>query len=205
MKHQVPQFIRWFFPGTIWRLATVPPTIYITFDDGPVPEVTPQVLDILDKYQVKATFFCVGENVERYPTLFQEVLARGHAVGNHSYNHLRGTKTSTKSYIENIEKADALIKSPLMRPPYGRITPSQIRILRKKYKIIMWDYITYDFDASYNTQSIMRDIKKFSRNGAIVIFHDSIKASSNMLETLPQAIEYWQGQGYKLGMIQIQS
>ena len=201
MKHQVPQFIRWFFPGTIWRLATVPPTIYITFDDGPVPEVTPQVLEILDKYQVKATFFCVGENVARYPALFDQVLARGHAVGNHSYNHLRGTKTSTQSYVENFEKAHALIKSPLMRPPYGRITPAQRRILSQKYKIVMWDYITYDFDARYNAQSIMRDIKKYSRNGSIVIFHDSIKASKNMLEVLPQAIEYWQSQGYKLELI----
>jgi peptidoglycan/xylan/chitin deacetylase (PgdA/CDA1 family) len=203
MKHQVPQFIRWFFPGTIWRLATAQPSIYITFDDGPVPEVTPQVLEILDKYQVKATFFCVGENVARYPTLFGEVLAHGHAVGNHSYNHLRGTQTSTQRYVENFEKADTLIKSPLMRPPYGRITPAQRRILSQKYKIIMWDYITYDFDARYNAQSIMRDIKKYSRNGSIVIFHDSIKASKNMLEVLPLAIEYWQSQGYKIEAIRL--
>lgn len=199
----MPQFVRWFFPHTIWRIKSDEPTIYITFDDGPEPEITPKVLDILAKYDVKASFFCVGENVARHPQLFDAIKRRGHVVGNHTYNHLRGTKVSTERYVDNVQKAHLLIQSPLMRPPYGRITPAQRRVLSRQYKIIMWDYITYDFDMKMDAAKIIQGIKKNTRNGSIVVFHDSIKAAPNMLAALPLAIEYWQNKGYKLEAIRL--
>jgi peptidoglycan/xylan/chitin deacetylase (PgdA/CDA1 family) len=168
----------------------------LTFDDGPVPEVTPLILDILNRYGWKATFFCVGENVVKHPALYQDVLNQGHAVGNHSFNHMKGFENSTADYVDNVNKAAIYIKSKLFRPPHGRIKSAQIKALKDDYEIIMWDLITYDYNAKLSTETILKTVKKHLRRGSIVVFHDSIKARNNVLSVLPRAIEFWEANGY---------
>jgi peptidoglycan/xylan/chitin deacetylase (PgdA/CDA1 family) len=185
-----------FFKGTVWRINRQEKAIYLTFDDGPVPEITPAVLDILDKYHVKATFFCVGENVEKHPEVYAEVLRRGHAVGNHTYNHLKGFEHRKSTYLANVKKAATVINSPFFRPPYGRIRPVQLRTLRKQYKVILWDLITRDYNSRLSPDYILQTIRRLTRNGSVIVFHDSVKAQKNLFATLPQAIEFWQGEGY---------
>lgn len=190
-----------FFPSLIWRVKTRSKLIYLTFDDGPVPEVTPQVLDILDAFGWKATFFCVGENVFRYPDLYQEILARGHRTGNHSYNHIRGFRYATEEYVQNVKKASEMIQSKLFRPPHGRIKPAQLKALRKEYDIVMWDVITYDYDRGRSPERILKTIRRNLRKGSVVVFHDSLKAKANVLEVLPKALAFWQSKGYGCALL----
>ena len=196
MNVQLPRIIRPFFRNTIWRKTPSEKVIYLTFDDGPVPEVTPSVLDILDKYGWKATFFCVGENVLKYPELYNDVLRRGHRTGNHSFNHIKGFNYSTEAYVENVKKAAEYIHSDLFRPPYGRITRKQISALKDDYNIVMWDVITHDYDKKLSPEQVFANVTNHLRKGSIVVFHDSVKASTNVLEVLPKAIEFWKNQGY---------
>lgn len=198
---QFPRFLRPLFGKLTWRVKTQSKLIYLTFDDGPVPEVTPQVLEILDAYGWKATFFCVGDNVRKYPDVYQEVLKRGHKVGNHSFNHIRGYRYSVEDYVANVKKASAYIDSRLFRPPHGRITFSQIKALKEDFDIVMWDVITYDYDKSKKPELIMRTVRKYLRKGSIVVFHDSIKAKENVLTVLPQALAYWKEKGYSYGLL----
>lgn len=198
---QFPRFLRPLFGKLIWRVKTESKLIYLTFDDGPVPEVTPQVLDILDEYGWKATFFCVGDNVRKYPEVYQEVLRRGHRVGNHSFNHIRGYRYSVEDYMANVQKASVYIGSRLFRPPHGRITFSQIKALKEDYDIVMWDVITYDYDKKKKPEQIMRTVRNYLRKGSIVVFHDSIKAKENVLTVLPQALAYWKEKGYSYGLL----
>ena len=198
---QFPVFLRPLFGRVTWRVKTDSRLIYLTFDDGPVPEVTPRVLDILDHYGWKATFFCVGENVHKYPELYQEILRRGHHVGNHSYNHVRGFRLSEKDYVANVKKASELIDSKLFRPPHGRIRFSQIKALRNDYQIVMWDVITYDYDKKKSPEAIFNIIRRYLRKGSIVVFHDSIKAEKNVLSVLPKALAYWKEQNYQYGLL----
>lgn len=198
---QFPRFLRPLFGKLIWRVKTESKLIYLTFDDGPVPEVTPQVLDILDEYGWKATFFCVGDNVRKYPEVYQEVLRRGHRVGNHSFNHIRGYRYSVEDYMANVQKASAYIESRLFRPPHGRITFSQIKALKEDYDIVMWDVITYDYDKKKKAEQILRTVRNYLRKGSIVVFHDSIKAKENVLTVLPQALAYWKEKGYSYGLL----
>jgi len=190
-----------FFPSLIWRVKTRSKLIYLTFDDGPVPEVTPQVLDILDAFGWKATFFCVGENVVKYPDLYQEILARGHRTGNHSYNHIRGFRYATEEYVQNVKKASEMIQSKLFRPPHGRIKPAQLKALRKEYDIVMWDVITYDYDRKRSPERILKTIRRNLRKGSVVVFHDSLKAKANVLEVLPKALAFWQSKGYGCALL----
>jgi peptidoglycan-N-acetylglucosamine deacetylase len=201
MNVQFPRLLRPLWGKVIWRKDPSKKVIYLTFDDGPVPEVTPLVLDLLDEYKIKATFFCVGENVQKHPETFAQVLNRGHKVGNHTFNHLKGFSVKDEEYYDNIAKAAALIDSKLFRPPYGRITRRQINELKSKYKIIMWDVITHDYNKNLSPETIMRTIKRYSRNGSLVVFHDSIKAKENVLAVLPLAIEYWKRKGYTFGVL----
>lgn len=201
MNVQFPRILRPFFGKTIWRKNSSEKVIYLTFDDGPVPEVTPLILDILDHYNWKATFFCVGENVQKHPEVYNEILIRGHKTGNHSFNHLKGFNYSTDEYKANIEKAAGFINSNLFRPPYGRITPKQIKSLQDKYQIIMWDVITHDYDKQLTPDQVFKNITKNLRKGSIVVFHDSIKAQERVLKVLPQAIEFWTEKGYKCGIL----
>ena len=195
---QIPDFIKLMWRTPVWRINPSEKVIYLTFDDGPNPEVTPQVLDILDEFEAKATFFCVGENVLKYPKIFQEVKHRGHAVGNHTFNHVKGTEKTVKEYVDNVGKAHEYIHSKLFRPPHGRITLSQVNKLKADFKIIMWDFITYDFDRQVTSTEILKEVKLRSRNGSVVIFHDSLKARKNVLEALPEALRYWKKEGYEV-------
>lgn len=198
---QFPAFLRPLFGKLTWRIDTKSRLIYLTFDDGPVPEITPQVLDILDEHGWKATFFCVGENVQKYPTLYQEILRRGHRVGNHTFNHISGYKYTVEEYKENVEKASKYIDSQLFRPPNGRIKCAQIKALKDDYQIIMWDVITYDYERKKSPDSILKTIKQHLRKGSIVVFHDSIKAEKNVLAVLPKALAYWNEQNYQYGLL----
>lgn len=198
---QFPRFLRPLFGNVIWRANTSSKVIYLTFDDGPVPEVTPRVLDILDRYGWKATFFCVGDNVARYPELYADILKRGHKTGNHSFNHLKGFQYSKEEYVENVEKAAKFIDSKLFRPPHGRIKPSQLKALKEHYKIVMWDVITHDYNKKVSPDRILQTVQKYLRSGSLVVFHDSVKAEKNVLEALPRAIEFWQSKGYSWALL----
>lgn len=193
-----PLLYRLLFPEAIWRIKRRRRNVvYLTFDDGPIPEVTPWVLDILDRYGIKATFFMVGDNVRRNPDLLDEVRRRGHSFGNHTMHHLQGMKVMTHRYLRDICEADALIDSPLFRPPHGIMRWKQSKILRAKYNIIMYDLVSRDYSAHLTPQEVVRNVKRFARNGSIIVFHDSLKASANLREALPEAIEWLLAQGYE--------
>lgn len=201
MSFRITDLFRPLLGKLTWRKDPSSKVIYITFDDGPVPEVTLNVLDILDTYRVKATFFCVGENVEKYPEVYAELLRRMHCVGNHTYNHLKGFDVSTSLYVENVQCAAKLIDSKLFRPPHGRFTFWQRKKLATDYELVMWDVLTRDYNRQLSPETIMKIIKTKTRNGSIVVFHDSIKAQENMLSVLPQAIEWWKNEGYEFGLL----
>jgi len=170
--------------------------IYLTFDDGPHPEITPKVLDILDKYQARASFFCVGENVVRFPETYQDLINRQHITGNHSFNHLNGWKTPLNDYYENVNLCRNHVDSTWFRPPYGKITPSAIQALKKEYTIVMWSVLSYDFDAETTPEQCVDYVINNADDGAIVVFHDSEKASNNMFHALPIVLGHFSAQGY---------
>lgn len=202
MRVQVPQLLKWCWKGVLWRENPKEKNIYLTFDDGPIPEATPKVLDILEAFDVKATFFCVGDNARKHPEVYKEILKKGHTIGNHTFNHLKGFSTPNSEYVENIKKASEYIESNLLRPPHGQITSKQIKLLSKEYKIVMWDFITFDYDKTFSPEGIMNIVKTKSRNGSIVVFHDSLKSEKNMLEALPKALQFWKEEGYELKKLQ---
>ena len=199
---RAPQLYRNLYRGSHWRFNIDEKVIYLTFDDGPIPEITPWVLDLLDKYNIKATFFCVGDNVRKHPEIFQMVQERGHKIGNHTFHHIQGLKTDTQAYMEDVQKADVLIKSKLFRPPYGHLRFSQFRALLKQYKVIMWDVITRDYSRLMTANQVFEVVKKYTRNGSIIVFHDSIKAGGRMKESLPKSIEWLLEQGYSFRLIE---
>ena len=194
---QPPFFYRALFPGVIWRIPAKKKCVYLTFDDGPIPEVTPWVLDILDKYDVKATFFCVVDNVRKHPDIYQMVLDRGHRVGNHTFNHIQGIRFWTKNYLANVEKAAEYIKSDLFRPPHGHMRFPQVVGLRRHYRIIMWDVVTRDYSKWMTAEDVVNNVKRYARNGSIITFHDSLKSIEKLKTALPQAIEWLMEQGYE--------
>ncbi|MDO5395198.1 MAG: polysaccharide deacetylase family protein [Bacteroidales bacterium] len=196
---QPPTLYRLLFPEAIWRIKR--PGVkaaYLTFDDGPVPEVTPLVLDILDRYGVKATFFMVGDNVARNPRLLDEVRRRGHTVGNHTMKHIQGLHCSWRSYARNIADADALIGSRLFRPPHGLMKRVQMRVVKERYNIIMYDVVTRDYNRRLTPERVFDNVRKYARDGSIIVFHDSIKARERVLVTLPRAIEWLLDNGFTL-------
>ena len=184
-------------PGCVWNKPN-DGAIYITFDDGPHPTITPWVLDELDKHNAKATFFMVGENVERYGPTADLVRKRGHAIGNHSYNHLKGWSNRSKKYYQNIEKADKLTSETLFRPPYGQIRPSQIRFLKKKYTIVMWSVLSRDYLGNLDCKKALRRICRQTKPGSIIVFHDSEKAENQLRQMLPPYLEYCKKQGFEM-------
>ena len=193
---KTPAVLKWFYPGLTWNKSRAERTIYLTFDDGPIPEVTPFVLQTLEKYQAKATFFCIGDNVQKHPEIFEAVKAGGHTIGNHTFNHLCGWDTPDEIYLENTEKCNLLIKAKLFRPPHGRAKKSQLAILKKQYEVIMWDVLSGDFDTELSPQKCYQNVVDKSSNGSIVVFHDSLKAWPKLEFTLPKALEFWQDKGY---------
>lgn len=195
---QPPLLYRLFFPEAIWRLKhRGRKVVYLTFDDGPIPEVTPWVLDVLDKEEVKATFFLVGDNVRKHPALFEELKKRGHSYGNHTMHHVQGLKTPTRAYLRDIEEADALIGSSLFRPPHGIMRFAQARALKDHYNIVMYDLITRDYDSSIRPDKILRNVMDYVRNGSIIVFHDSLRSERNLRYALPRAIQWLKKEGYE--------
>lgn len=193
---KTPFLLRWLYPTLIWRQSAREKCIYLTFDDGPIPVVTPFVLETLKKFGAKATFFCIGDNVTRHPDIYKLILADGHAVGNHTFNHLRGWDTPLTEYIDNVQKCAEVVKSNLFRPPHGRGTRSQYSALRSQYSIVMWDVLSGDFDQGLSPEKCLQNVIKNTGNGSIVVFHDSLKAFERLQFTLPRALEYWAARGY---------
>jgi len=193
-----PLLYRLLFPEAIWRIKKRKRrVVYLTFDDGPIPEQTPWVLGILDRYGIKATFFMVGDNVRRYPWLLDEVRRRGHSFGNHTMHHLQGMKVTAHRYLRDVSEADALIDSPLFRPPHGIMRWKQSRALRARYNIIMYDLVTRDYSDKLTPDQVFANVQRFARNGSVIVFHDSLKAAENMRSVLPRAIEWLLSQGYE--------
>lgn len=185
------------FGSLVWNIQTKDPLLFLTFDDGPIPEITPWVLDTLEAYGAKATFFCVGDNVRKHPEIYQSLLDRGHAVGNHTCHHLNGWKTANDKYYSDIEECRTLVSSDLFRPPYGRLTPSQMRRLKRQYRLVMWDVLSKDYDLKISNEACLENVTGHARRGSIVVFHDSLKAKSRLEFALPRVLEYYSKKGFR--------
>lgn len=196
------------FPNYIWDIPSPNKTIYLTFDDGPTPEITNWVLKTLNEYNAKATFFCIGKNIENHPNIFKNIITEGHSVGNHTQNHLKGWKTKTEAYLENIEDCQKQLSkfqvenvqtnhtkptaAKLFRPPYGKIKPKQGKqLIALGYKIIMWDVLSFDWDKNVSEETCFNNVISKAKSGSIVVFHDSVKASKNMMYALPKVLDYF--------------
>ena len=190
-------FLRWLYPTAIWRMSRKKKVVYLTFDDGPIPEATPFVLDTLDRFGVKATFFMVGDNVRKYPDIYRMVVERGHRVGNHTFNHIRGFEYLSKNYLANADKANEYLHTDLFRPPHGHMRWPQYWVLKHKYRIVMWDLVTRDYSKRLNGPQVFQKVKQYVRNGSIITFHDSLKSEQNMKYALPRSIEWLLAQGYE--------
>lgn len=201
LRVRLPRFFTALFMNALWRMEEQERVVYLTFDDGPIPGVTPWVLGLLEKENIKATFFCVGENVMKYPEIYQLILKAGHSVGNHTFNHLQGIKHSDQLYFENINLAGKFIDSDLFRPPHGLMKPSQYNYLKTRKRIVMWDLISCDYDRSLKPERVYRNVVDFVRPGSIVTFHDSEKARINIMDALPKAIRWMKDQGYRFEAI----
>ena len=200
---KTPKFIQSLFPSFTWRGKEEKEKIlYLTFDDGPIPEVTPWVLQELKKYDAKATFFCVGDNVRKHEQIFQQIISEGHSVGNHTYHHLSGWRTDNVPYFHDIRKCASLVKSDLFRPPYGRIKPKQTQFLSRHYKIVMWDVLSGDFDENISAEDCLNNVLKAVVPGSIVVFHDSIKANDKLRIVLPQVLKHYFMEGYTFKAIE---
>ena len=184
-----------------WYYRTQEKRLYLTFDDGPSPDITPWILDLLEQYDARATFFCLGRQVELFPSRYKEILKRGHAVGNHTYSHLDGMATRNSRYFKDVDHAARLIDSPLFRPPKGSFRPSQIKRLSKDYQIIMWDVLSKDYDTNQSSEIITRRVLQSALPGSIVVFHDSEKAERNMRAVLPRFLKHFHQKGYAFPVV----
>ena len=213
---KTPLVAKKMFPNYIWDIPATNKTIYLTFDDGPTPEITNWTLNTLKTFDAKATFFCIGNNIEKHPDIFQNILKDGHAIGNHTYNHIKGWKTKTEDYIKNIELCESVFKSQychtersrsaktqnLFRPPYGQIKPKQgKRLIKQGYKIIMWDILSFDWDKNVTQETCLNNVINKATAGSIIVFHDSVKASKNMQYALPKVLEHFSKLGYNFKAI----
>ena len=194
-------FRRLMHVDSLWRIPSQPKCVYLTFDDGPTPQVTPWVLDILAQYGVRATFFCVGDNVARYRNVFEQVKAAGHDVGNHTMNHISALAYEPRAYLANVEKANVLIQSQLFRPPHGWLRWGQAELLQRKYRIVMWDLVTRDYSSRLSPDEVVNNVKKYTRNGSIITFHDQPKSWHNLEKALPLSIEWLLSQGFSFNLL----
>ncbi len=190
-------WLRWLYPRATWRMDSREKAVYLTFDDGPIPEATPFILDTLAMEGVKATFFMVGDNVRKYPELYRRVVAEGHRIGNHTFNHMGGFRHSIKTYYDNAEKADGLLHTNLFRPPHGWMRLDQYFWLGRKYRIVMWDLVTRDYSKWMTAEGVLNNVKRYARNGSIITFHDSLKSIDKLRTALPEAIRWLKKQGYE--------
>ncbi|WP_316797229.1 polysaccharide deacetylase family protein [Pedobacter agri] len=194
-----PLLLKWYYPSLLWNKSRTEKVIYLTFDDGPIPNVTDFVLKTLKAFNAKATFFCIGDNIVKHPEVYACVINDGHAIGNHTFNHLKGWKTDDETYIENALMCQQLTRTALFRPPYGRIKKSQISNLRSQIpdlKIIMWDVLSGDFDTNLSAEKCYQNVIKNTENGSIVVFHDSLKAFDRLEYTLPRVLKYFTDKGF---------
>lgn len=203
--HKTPFLIQQFFPKLLWKKPHSPRKLFLTFDDGPVPEATPQVLEHLKNYGAKATFFCVGDNIRKHPKVLEELLEEGHSLGNHTFHHIDGWTCSTEQYLENIELCQQQILrfcpprstgKPLFRPPYGRLNLRQIRAVLPRYEIVMWDVLSGDFSTTTDAHKCLRKSIRHTQDGSIIVFHDSLKALDKLQKVLPHFLKYFSEQGY---------
>ena len=190
------KLLKYFLQKALWRVPTAEKKIYLTFDDGPIPGVTPGVLEQLDKYDAKATFFCVGDNVKKHPALFEALKKRGHAVGNHTFHHLDGWRTENDRYFQNIEQCNEAVGSSLFRPPYGKLKRAQYAAISQKYSIVMWDVLAGDFDPATSPVKCLKNVISKTREGSIVVFHDSLKAQERMEYALPRFLKHFSEKGF---------
>ena len=190
-------YLRWLYPKALWRMDRHEKAVYLTFDDGPIPESTPFLLDTLRQFNIKATFFMVGDNVRKYPELYQQIVDEGHQVGNHTHNHIGGFSHTIKEYSYNVEKANAYIKSHLFRPPHGWMRLSQYAWLSRKYKVVMWDVVTRDYSKWMTDRDIVDNVIRYTRPGSIITFHDSLKSIDKLHYALPESLKWLQQQGYE--------
>ena len=203
---KTPSFVKFLFRNWVWSFSKKEKAIYLTFDDGPTPEITAWTLEQLNKHNAKATFFCIGKNIEQHPEIFYKIVKNNHSIGNHTHNHLKGIKTTTADYLDNINKAELAFHKnskletqslKLFRPPYGKLRFSQSRKIRKKgYKIIMWDVLSADFDTKITNKKCLENVIKNTENGSIIVFHDSVKASEKLQFVLPKILEYYSEKGF---------
>lgn len=194
---KTPKLVQALMPAYLWNVPTEEKILYLSFDDGPIPEVTPWVLDTLRAYGAKATFFCVGENVQRHPAIFRRLLAEGHSAGNHTFNHLNGWHTDNRVYFNNIRHCARLVRSNLFRPPYGRLLPAQRAFLERHYHIVMWDVLSGDFDARISAEQCLENVLNHARPGSIVVLHDSLKTDAKLRFMLPRLLDHFTTEGYR--------
>ena len=190
-------WLHWLYPRAAWRMDHNDHSVYLTFDDGPIPESTPFILQTLAEFDVKATFFMVGDNVRKYPNLFRQIVSAGHQVGNHTYHHLGGFKHIAKTYIDDTERANDLIGSHLFRPPHGCMSHGQYLWLKRKYRIVMWDLVTRDYSKWLTADDVYENVRRYARNGSIITFHDSLKSIDKLRTALPRSLKWLKEQGYE--------
>ncbi|MBR1889591.1 MAG: polysaccharide deacetylase family protein [Alloprevotella sp.] len=198
---QPAKYLRWIYPRAIWRMDNTQRTVYLTFDDGPIPEVTPWVLSVLEHYNIKATFFMVGDNVRKHPTEYEMVRQAGHRIGNHTFNHIGSLRHGIHSYMLNVEKANAYLHTDLFRPPHGWMKLQHYVAVSSKYRIVMWDLVTRDYSKRLNGQEVLENVKRYARPGSVITFHDSVKSYDKIVYALPRAIEWLQQEGYSFDII----
>ena len=198
---QSAKWLRWLYPKAVWRMSPKEHAVYLTFDDGPIPQSTPFLLETLARYDVKATFFMVGDNVRKHPELYRQIVEAGHQVGNHTHNHMGGILHSAHEYCYNTEKANTYIHSKLFRPPHGWMRLTQYAWLWRHYQIIMWDVVTRDYSKWLTGDDILENVRRYTRNGSILTFHDSLKSIDKLRTALPQSIEWLKAEGYEFKTI----
>jgi len=203
MKYIVhpPEMLRSYYKNVTWRIPVDEKKLFITFDDGPIPDITPWALDLLSKYNAKATFFCIGRNVERHPEVFSQILDEGHKVGNHSYSHVRGMFKDHEEYLADIELGQKFIKAQYFRPPHGRIKRNQVEILKNQYTIILWDVLCMDFDTKLTPEKCWKNVVNYTKPGAIVVFHDSVKAEPRMKYALEKTLDHYGDKGFQFDVL----
>lgn len=198
---KVPKIVKAYYPNLIWRVESDEKELFLTFDDGPTPYITKWVLDQLRSYNAKATFFCVGKNVKEHPSIFKNILKGGHAVGNHTFDHKNGWNTRSFDYLKSVMKCRNWVDSDLFRPPYGRIKKAQIKGLKDRFRIVMWDVLSEDYNTAISAEKCRNIVLKQAKSGSIIVFHDSKKAYKNLKQTLPYILKHYSNEGYRFSAL----